>query len=272
MGLLTRPPFTTLARRLLGQRFYIPLRDLYLCCRDSGTDWRDARWIESIGRIRKYENHHKGQRCFIIGNGPSLKKTDLSLLRDEVTFGLNRIYLLFDELGFTTTYHVTINKLVIEQCAREISALPCPRFISWRWRDLLEFKPGMMFVDDRGDIRFQGDITRKIWQGATVTYAALQIAYYMGFQKVILIGVDHSFETKGKPHSQVVSPEDDPDHFSPHYFDQGFRWQLPDLETSELAYRMAKWRFELAQREIIDATIEGKLQVFPKADYYSLFT
>ncbi len=99
----------------------------------------------------------------------------------------------------------------------------------------------------------------------------MQIAYYMGFEKVILIGVDHSFETKGKPHTMVVSEGDDPNHFDPCYFGKGFRWQLPDLRTSELAYRIAKYHFENAEREILDATVDGKLQVFPKVDYYQLF-
>jgi hypothetical protein len=99
----------------------------------------------------------------------------------------------------------------------------------------------------------------------------MQIAYYLGFLKVILLGVDHSFETKGEPHTIVVSEGDDSNHFDPHYFGKGFRWQLPDLETSEMAYRIAKDKFENANREIVDATINGKLQVFHKVDYQALF-
>jgi hypothetical protein len=99
----------------------------------------------------------------------------------------------------------------------------------------------------------------------------MQIAYYLGFGKVILIGVDHSFATKGSPNTQVVSQSDDPNHFDPQYFGKGFRWQLPDLENSELAYRIAKCQFERDNREIVDATIGGRLQVFPKVDYRTLF-
>jgi hypothetical protein len=100
----------------------------------------------------------------------------------------------------------------------------------------------------------------------------MQVAYYLGFQKVILVGVDHSFVTQGKPHTTVVSQGDDPNHFDPQYFGKGFRWQLPDLETSEMTYRIAKWQFENTGREIVDATVDGKLQVFPKVDYHLLFT
>src|SRR5512139_2649265 len=59
-------------------------------------------------RMAEYYNIHRGERCFIIGNGPSLNDTDLSKLKDEFTFGMNRIYLLFPDLGFTTTYFASI--------------------------------------------------------------------------------------------------------------------------------------------------------------------
>jgi hypothetical protein len=52
---------------------------------------------ESIRRLQSLKNVHNGRRAFIIGNGPSLKQTDLSRLKNEFTFGLNRIYLLFPE-------------------------------------------------------------------------------------------------------------------------------------------------------------------------------
>jgi hypothetical protein len=99
----------------------------------------------------------------------------------------------------------------------------------------------------------------------------MQIAYYMGFAKVILTGVDHSFTTKGEPHATVLSVGDDPNHFDPDYFGKGIRWQLPDLETSELAYRLAKYQFEIDNRELFDATVDGSLRVFPKVDYQTLF-
>jgi hypothetical protein len=93
----------------------------------------------------------------------------------------------------------------------------------------------------------------------------------MGFDEVILIGVDHNFTTKGEPNKTVVSQGDDPDHFDTRYFGKGFRWQLPDLDTSEIGYRMAKQAFEQDSRRIVDATVGGKLTVFEKVDYNSLF-
>jgi hypothetical protein len=93
----------------------------------------------------------------------------------------------------------------------------------------------------------------------------------MGIQQVILIGVDHSFASKGPANTTVVSEGDDPNHFSLAYFGKGFRWQLPDLETSEIAYRMARQAYENAGRQILDATVGGKLTIFNKIDYNTLF-
>lgn len=267
MNMRIPSPAKRLARFTLGHWWYNALGNVYL-------QWqaeRDPRYQASIKRMLALKDKHKGERCFIIGNGPSIKDTDLILLKNEKTFGLNRIYLLFDQIGFSTTYLVSVNRLVIEQCAQDIVKLPCPKFISWHSRDLIDFTKDMMFLHSRPEVTFHTDITKGVWEGATVTYVAMQVAYYLGFQKVILIGVDHSFSTQGKPHTTVVSGGDDPNHFDPHYFGKGFRWQLPDLETSELAYRIAKYHYELAGRKIVDATIGGKLQVFPKVDYRSLF-
>lgn len=229
---------------------------------------------KSVQALRSYRDRHRGERCFVIGNGPSLRNTDLDLLRGEVTFGMNRIYLLFEEMGFPTTYYVAINTLVIEQCADEIKALTLPKFISWRGRRWFADDPGVVFLDTdyRGEERFAGDVSGRVFEGSTVSYVALQLAYHMGFEEVILIGVDHSFATRGPANAIVISEGEDLNHFAGNYFGSGFRWQLPDLEASERAYRLAKKAFESAGRRVLDATIGGRLTVFPKVDYRSLFS
>jgi hypothetical protein len=227
---------------------------------------------ESRKRLAALKDIHKGERGFIIGNGPSLRVTGLNKLRNEFTFGLNRIYLLFPELGFTTTYFLSMNDLVIEQCAAEILALPIPKFLTWRSRRFLKPTEDTHFLyTTYTGPKFARDVAGRLWEGATVTYVALQLAYHMGFEKVILIGVDHNFVTKGDANKTITSQGDDPNHFAPNYFGKGFKWQLPDLETSERAYRMAKVAYAADGREVLDATIGGNLMVFPKIDYLSLF-
>jgi hypothetical protein len=233
------------------------------------------RWRENLLRLESYRDLHPQKRCFIIGNGPSLKQMDLSFLNKEFTFGMNRIYLLFPELGFTTTFLVVVNELVLEQCAGDISALPMPKFVTWRARRWFPTtaQNGMVFLDTdfTGEEGFSGDATGRLFEGFTVTYVSLQLAFYMGFEEVILIGVDHNYATKGTPNTTVTSTGDDPNHFAPGYFGKGFRWQLPDLDGSERAYRMAKAAYSKAGRRVLDATLGGKLDIFQKVNYQDLF-
>jgi hypothetical protein len=239
------------------------LPDAYL------NPWR----METRNALQQCHNIHTGRRCFILGNGPSLKNTDLSRLKNEYTFGMNRIYLAYPEMGYTTSYYVSVNDLVIEQCADDIQKLDQPRFVSWRGgREWLQPAPNLYFLyTTYTEPKFARDLRNRIWESATVTYVALQIAFYMGFQEVILIGVDHNFETKGKANTTIVSQGDDPNHFHPEYFGKGFRWQLPDLEKSEIGYQMARAAYEKAGRKVLDATIGGKLTIFEKVNYDDLF-
>lgn len=231
---------------------------------------------ESIRRLAALKDIHRGKRAFIIGNGPSLRQTDLSKLRNEFTFGMNRIYLLFPELGFHTTYFVSINDLVIEQFKDDILAQPMPKFLAWRSHR--HFSPQLAITQlpifiytSYTSPRFSPDVRGRVWEGATVTNVALQIAFHMGFEKVFLIGVDHNFTSKGDANKTVVSQGDDPNHFAPNYFGKGAKWQLPDLDTSEIGYILAREAYRKAGREVIDATVGGKLMIFPKVDYNSLF-
>jgi hypothetical protein len=231
---------------------------------------------DSIRRLGDWKDKYKGRRAFIIGNGPSLNKTDLTRLKDEFTIGLNRIYLMFPKLGFSTSCLVSVNDLVIEQSFQEMEALTIPKFLSWRSRrffapsSVIPLLPIFLYTTYESP-KFATDARGRLWEGATVTNVALQLAYHMGFNEVILIGVDHNFASKGEANKEVVSQGDDPNHFSPGYFGKGFRWQLPDLDTSEVGYRLARQAFEKAGRRVIDATVGGELTVFPKADYNSLF-
>ncbi len=235
--------------------------------------WELARKREnpSIERLKAFKDVHRGERCFIMGNGPSLARTDIELLRNEFTFGLNRIYLLSETKEFVTDYFVSINDLVLQQSIKEISALRMPKFINWRARQQYKNVDNLYFLLERYKPGFSSNPMRGLWGGATVTFVALQLAYFMGFETVILVGVDHSFSSSGTPHAVVTGQEQDNDHFHPKYFADGTRWQLPDLTTSEYAYSLARETFEADGRRVLDATIDGKLQVFPKVDYYSLF-
>lgn len=256
--------------KIRNSAFYQRLR----CLKENILMHTQPRGRENLRRLSSLRDAHRGQRCFVIGNGPSLRNTDLSKLKQEFTFGLNRIYLLFPELGFRTTFLVAINRLVLEQVGNELLSFPGSLFLPWSARTHIAAAPSANLHFLQTGCRrpsFNGDSRRPIWSGTTVTYVALQLAYHMGFEQVILVGVDHSFSTQGPPHKEVTSEGEDPNHFDPNYFGKGFRWQLPDLATSELAYKLARDAYGTTGRQVLDATVGGQLQVFPKVDYSSLF-
>lgn len=229
-----------------------------------------AAWYQSDrDALKKYKNIHKGEDCFIVGNGPSLNKTDLTLLSDYHVFGLNKIHMIFEKQKFDLSYHVTVNKHVIEQTKKELNenSYHCPSFISFAASRGIDYKsPWVHKILTNGRWSFYDSILEPISEGYTVTYVAMQIAYYMGFKNVFLVGVDHNFQQKGKPNEKQKFEGDDLNHFHPDYF-KGHNWQLADLEGSEASFALAKHQFHFDGRNIIDATVDGKLTIFEKMKY-----
>lgn len=225
---------------------------------------------ENFARIKSLREIHRGERCFILGNGPSLARMDLSQLANEYSFGTNRIFLIFSRTNFKPSYYVCINDLMIRQSRQEIADLEMPLYLNWRERAHFARTKGVTLLRESYRAHFATDPTQGVWGGGTVTFVALQLAYYMGFQQVITIGLDHQYAAKGRPHQVTKSDGLARDHFHPSYFPKGFRWQLPDLATSEFAYGLAKEAYEADGREILDATLGGKLQVFRKVDFDSV--
>jgi len=226
------------------------------------------RWyFKHSRRLLKFKNIHQNENCFIIGNGPSLKNMDLSLLKNYHTLGLNKIYLIFDKIDLNLSYHVAVNPFVIEQSAKAFEILQCPSFLSYRpSRIIVKELEHIYFIMTGGPYTFQTSLTNEICEGHTVTYVAMQIAFYMGFKGVFLIGVDHNFSTKGKPNEKQMLVGEDRNHFHSEYF-SGKEWQLPDLEASELSYHLARFFYNRSGRFIYDATINGRLTIFPKISF-----
>ena len=54
-------------------------------------------------QIRKYKDIGKGKRCFVIGNGPSLKVSDLERIKNEDCFAANRIFKIFPNTTWRPT-------------------------------------------------------------------------------------------------------------------------------------------------------------------------
>jgi len=215
-------------------------------------------------RLNRFRDCHRGERIVLVCNGPSLNQTDFTLIRNETSMGLNKIYLGFKRFGFYPRYYAAINPRVIHQGAGEIGRLNCIRFL----RDLGTENPLpesalTYFIHSIPEQRFHQDLFRGFFEGYTVTFAALQIAFYMGFSDVVVVGMDHRYIYEGSPNEPRELTGPDPNHFDPGYF-SGHTWDNPDLANSENFYAMAREAYEAAGRRIIDCTVDGACSVFEK--------
>mgnify|MGYP007083437536 FL=1 len=203
-----------------------------------------------------YKNKHAGETALIIGNGPSLNNVPAYFFHKYPTFGTNRIYL---KKGFTPTYYVSVNPLVIGQYADDIAAIDAPKFLPASFC----FDDTCLPLQSAGVPVFSKDASNWIYEGHTVTFVCMQIAFYMGFDTALLVGVDHSFTYTGAPNQEMVLDGNDPNHFSPDYF-KGARWNNPDLARSEHAYKLARAMYELHGKRIINLTPSTKENVLEK--------
>lgn len=233
-------------------------------------------------KLLKFKNLYANQkaRAFIIGNGPSLARMDLSQLKDEITIGCNGIFLLFDQSDFRPTFYTVEDRLVAEDRASIINSLTgmtkiFPEDLSYCLKKDEE-TIYVNFIRQYPDFpRFSENFGTKVYWGGTVTMLNLQLAYYLGIRDVYLIGVDHNYQ----PHTDqdqkmgnvITSSADDVNHFHPDYFGKGYRWHDPKVDRMEQAYREAKHFFESHGGKIYNATMGGNLEVFPRINYRQLF-
>ncbi len=224
-------------------------------------------------RLCQFKDIHKNQKCILMCNGPSLNKVDFSAIdkKKYVFFGLNKVFLGYELFGFYPQYMVAINKKVIEQSIEEFNKLPVIMFISNRVDEELVAETQNKFQINTinlpsGFKRFSKDICEYVNEGWTVTHAALQIIYYMGFEEVYIVGMDHRFtqHVPGQENKESIITGDDVDHFHPKYFGHGQTWDLPDLANSEISYKAALDAYRKDHRKIYDCTINGSCGVFPK--------
>ena len=226
----------------------------------------NIRYSAGNRQLEILKNICPGKPILVIGNGPSLNKTPLKEFAKITAIGMNKINLLFDNTSWRPNFIVCTNNLVIRQNRTFFRKSDIPVFLSWKGRWFLgtgkSREVGYFLSLNSSD--FSRDLSVGVGSAGTVTYTALQFAYYMGADPVILFGVDHSFNFEGKANEIVKMKGIDPNHFDPNYFANNDRWGLPNFERIELAYRNAKAAFEGDNRKIYDATIGGKLQIFEK--------
>ena len=187
---------------------------------------------------------------------------------------MNKIFLGLDRFGFYPRYYVAINPTVVGQSLAQIRAMNCVKFIGSRAaRETGLEEDALTYVvdTDHPPARFSTDLSQGLHEGWTVTHAALQIAWHLGFSEVVLIGMDHRYAFEGSPNEAREMTGADPNHFSSAYFGHGQTWDNPDLEQSEVSYRYAREAFERDGRSVVDATLDGACTVFQRRDLCDVF-
>lgn len=234
--------------------------------------------VDSIALLKDI---HLGKRCFVIGNGPSLRMEDLDRLRWEYTFASNKIYLAFKETDWRPTYYSVEDSLVMRQHAAEINAI----------QDTLKLMPSFSYLHLGCDIntfffrfpivgdskaplknkdfpQFSSDAGTCVYWGSTIVYTQIQLAVHMGFRDIYVIGVDHSYITpkKLKDKTYYIS-EGEQNHFSAEYRPKGEKWHKPQLEVLKRSYRRAKEACDARGVRIFNASRSTKLDAFPRINF-----
>ncbi|PLX70654.1 MAG: hypothetical protein C0602_03855 [Denitrovibrio sp.] len=231
------------------------------------------RWLQNS------KDMHKGESCFVVGTGPSLKDVDTSMLKKCPVFGVNGV---FYKEGLNITYYTTISNFFWHHHTEQIKNVKCERrFILDRFKNELSSHVPTSWINslppEYKDIAgqkmlppffFSKNPEKAISLGGTVLFVCLQLAFHMGFKKVYLLGADHNY---GQPESinkagiqNIIETESQPMHFSGNQFPQGF---FPiDMQGCEKAFNISKSVFEADGRKIFNATKGSRLNIFEKVN------
>ena len=248
-----------------------------------GSRWRKYQHqhfeITQWGRnLHSLKGRYSGKRCFIVGNGPSLRVEDLELLKDEYTFAFNRIYYIFERTSWRPTFYCAQDAKIVAASAEEIQEkinishkfVP----IDLKWYEDAEIDSAFFFNPKYAGEQvpeFSEDIARYIGVGNTVAYTAMQLAVYMGFSEIYLLGVDHSFQTYQDKDGNIITDPNAKDYFTDKYNQDKGQLYVPRLDLSTLSYMAAQEYAETHPVTIYNATRGGKLEVFPRVDFETLF-
>lgn len=238
-------------------------------------------WYEVTGVLRtskvfgqKYRdifeirNKYKGQRCFIICTGPSLRVSDLEMLKDEYTFGMNSICLLSEKTDFRPTFYGCNDLGVFKKLKDDIESY-CEEktevFVSDRIKRNCKIKKewhvfpenvayhtyDRWFKEDFW-CKFSNDCYRVVYGMHSITHSLIQIAAYMGFEEIYLLGADCSFPKNQKIHFQDYGVPDTT-------IDTARERNVAGYE--EVKRQMMKYGFK-----VFNATRGGALEVFERVD------
>ncbi len=225
--------------------------------------------------IKAFHNIHKGERCFILGNGPSLSPADLDKLHElgEVTFAMNRIFKIFDQTKWRPTYYFCEDEIIARGCLEEMNKLQAKeKFIPLINKYYYNIKIknaqyfNLIFNDNLAPQLMEDfDASKNVPCMGTVTTTCIFFAVYMGFKEIYLLGVDHNFRVTISDDGNVVTDNNVTDYFCKNYDKDVEDKVTHDLRKTTNSYRAMKAFCEKNNVTIKNATRGGKLEVFERA-------
>lgn len=243
-----------------------------------------------VNKINKFHNCYKGKRCFIIGNGPSLKAEDLEVIKNEISFATNFIYTIYPYTNWRPTFYITqdtlfANKIfnnpetILEMTKSCVAAFTSVWLKAFEFRDnpdleKLFFYKTKYTYEENGMPFFSDDVSKQIYLIGTVTYTMLQLAVYMGFSEIYLLGMDNQYAVEEKKNGEIV-------HNDVENYNKYARISVQQLkeergnvytdsvsvETINLGFMAARKYAERNGIKIFNATRGGKLEVFERVEF-----
>lgn len=228
-------------------------------------------------RLLKLKDAHKGEKCFIIGTGPSLTAEDLNVLKANriPCFGTHRIFTTFESTEWRPTYYVAQDYALIKNNVDNIKNIEADiKILPAYFADVFGKDENIMYyvlreyADSAKKIHFSSEINKYISQGFTVAYASIQLAVWMGFSEIYMLGVDHNYSTYLSKDNKVVNTSAKNNYFGNENYVCD---NLPRLDDSSRGYLKAKEYCDAHNVKIFNATRGGKLEVFQRIDFDKLF-
>lgn len=241
----------------------------------SGTD------TENIEKFRSLKGKYAGKRIFIIGNGPSLNQMPLYLLKDEYTMCFNRFALMEERINWFPNFYAVTDDLVLRDQAQELNDAIIPKVDYAFFPDLHPSNVSVKkLIDNVKNVLWlhvdKPDFSDNLpWCGInkTVVNAGIQIAAYLGFCEIYLIGVDMTFgdqQIKKANSRNWQATGDDPNHFDPRYFGKGRKYHNPGVAEMLEKFDNCRKFFEPRGVKIFNAGYGGKLEAFPRVIFDEL--
>lgn len=206
-------------------------------------------------RLARLKDSHKGERCFLIGNGPSLTGKDLNLLKDEYTFGTNMVYKIFDQTEWRPSFHCVSDTIYASKLGTELSEMvKSPLFTTERTYRRMRKKPidtTYVHTIQTELYKVRGNIQSYCMIKATVLSLAAEMAFHMGFSEIYLLGVD------------CTNPHDKGGHFTDNYATK----EVAETDINRIKTRMnAK---TLTTKQIGDHIIDRSMEVYSLLNRYA---